>query len=88
VPAAVVKDSDDGGMGTLNSAHDSAFRSPVRPNAHDFHQRAVAVHGGADRVRGNENIAREAGFESGRGRCQIRDHEAETVAMQTELACN
>src|ERR1039458_9834827 len=52
----------------------------------DFDEDAVAVHGGSGGVRRNEDIAGEAGLETGIERSGFGNHEAEAVAMHGQAA--
>src|SRR5438552_3306148 len=46
------------------------------------------MHGGADRVRRNKNVARQASFEVRRGRRQFGNDEPKSVAVQAQFARN
>src|SRR6266436_2746384 len=60
---AVVEDADHRGVGTVYCANDAAFGAAVGTDVGDFHQDLIAVHGGADLVRGDEDVASEFRFE-------------------------
>ena len=59
VAAAVVKNSDYGGMSTHDGANDAAFGAAILTDGNDVDQHAVPMHGVADGVGGDENISRE-----------------------------
>ena len=61
--AAVVEDSDYGGMGAVDGANDTSFGAAIGTHVGDFDQHEVSVHGVADEVRGDEDVSRELGLE-------------------------
>src|SRR6202521_4110296 len=86
VAVSVVEDADHGRMGTRQRADDAAFGAPIGADGTDFDQDAVAVHGGSDRMRSNEDIAGEASFQTSIERSGVGNHEAEAVAMHGQAA--
>ncbi len=83
---SVVKDADDGGMGAREGADNAALGAAIVADGGDFDKNAVAVHGGADGVRRNEDIAVEAGFEIRIERRGFGNHKAEAVAMHGQAS--
>ena len=83
---SVVEDADHGWMGAREGADDAAFGAAIGADGGDFDQYAVAVHGGSDGVRRNEDIAGEASFQTGIERSGFGNHEAEAVAMHGQAA--
>ena len=73
-------------MRARQRADDAAFGAAVGADGGDFDENAVAVHGGTDGVRRNEDIAGEAGLETGIERRGFGNHEAEAVAMHGQAA--
>src|SRR6266404_444373 len=86
VAVSVVEDADEGRMGARQGANDSAFGAAIGAYGTDFDQDAVALHGGADGVRSNEDIAGETGLQMGIERSGVGNHEAEAVAMHGQAA--
>jgi hypothetical protein len=60
---------------------DAAFGSPVGACGDDVDQNAVAVHGIADGVGRDENVARQTRLHRGAQRTGLWNHEAEAVAV-------
>jgi hypothetical protein len=86
VTVSVVEDADDGGMGAGQGAEDAAFGAAIGADGSYFDEDAIAVHGGSDGVRGNEDVAGEARFQIGIERVGFGDDEAIAVAMHGEAA--
>src|ERR1700728_536115 len=86
VAGAVVENSDDGGMCAHHRTHDAAFGAAIGTSGDDIDQHAIAVHGIADGVRRDENIAHEARLERRTQRTGVGDDEAEAVAVHGEAA--
>ena len=84
--ASVVENAYYRWMRPRQGTQDAAFSSAVGADGGDFHQYAVAVHGGSDGVWCNENVASEASFETFVERRGFGDHEAKAVAMHGEAA--
>src|SRR5580765_942386 len=57
--AAVVEDADYWGVGAVDGANDASFGSAVVADLDDIYQHQIAVHGVADLVRRDEDVARE-----------------------------
>ena len=81
-----MEDADHGGMGTREGAEDAAFGAAIGADGGDFDQDAVAVHGGSDGGRRNEDIAGKASLQIGIERIGFGNYEAEAVAMHGEAA--
>ena len=79
---AVAKQSNDCRMLPLGNLHDSPFGTAVRPAAQDSSKHAVAVHGVADIVLADEEVAVDA--RNG----LVGHHETIAVAMRYDAAGN
>src|ERR1019366_2140811 len=86
VAVSVVEDADHGGMGTREGAEDAAFGAAIGADGRDFDQDAVAVHGGSDGGRRNEDIAGKASLQISIERIGFGNDKAETVAMHGQAA--
>ena len=83
-----MEDTNHRGVGAVDGADDAAFGAAVGTDVSDFDQDLIAVHGGADLVRGDEDVAGESGFQGGAQRFGVGDDEAEAVAVHGETPGN
>src|SRR5215831_2290742 len=81
--AAVVEDADHGFLFALHHADDPAFSATVMPEATQFYQHLVAMHGVADLWRRNKYVALELALGAGGKRAGFGDDEAEAIAVHT-----
>ncbi len=86
VAMSAVEDADDGRMRAREGADDAAFGAAIAADGGDFDEDTVAVHGGSDGVRRNEDIAGEVGLKIRIERSGFGDDEAEAVAMHGQAA--
>ena len=81
-----MEDADHSRMGARQRAQDAAFGAAIGTNVADFDEDAVAVHGRADGMWRNKDVAGQTGLETRIERSGFRDHEAEAVAMHGQAA--
>src|ERR1700685_1164848 len=77
---AVAKEADERGMFALKDLHDAAFGAPVETASLDARECTIAVHGVAEAVAADEEVAFDA-----RNRT-VGDEEAVAVAMGNDAA--
>ena len=81
----VVENSDGGGMSTINRSNNPPFGPSSVPNVDDLDQHAIAVHGGADGMRRDEDVSGKPRLQITGGRSQVGNYEPKAVAMLTEF---
>src|SRR4051812_1686643 len=81
-----MKDSDHSSVNAVHGPQDSSLSLAAIANVGDFDQHLIAMHGRADRVWRNKNIACQSSFQVRRSRSKIRNDETESVAMKAELS--
>src|SRR5271165_2580581 len=81
VPRAVMERADDAGIAAAQHAQDAAFGAAVFLLAAKFHQDLVAVHGRADGLRVDEDVAGDGAALAGVG-----DDEAVAVAVHRQAS--
>ena len=81
-----MKGSDDGSVNAVYWPQYPSFGLAGVANVDDFDQHLIAMHGRADRVWRNKNIAGEFPFEVGRSRSKIWNNEAESISMKAQFS--
>ena len=90
---AVMKNSDDGTVGTCHRADDAALGAALGTEGDNLHQHLVAMHGRTHGGRRNKYISRELCLEAFVKRGGIGGNESEAIAMHAQssdysvLAC-
>ncbi len=83
---SVMEDADHGRMRARKRPDDAPFGATVGADGGDIDQHAVPMHGRADGMRRDEDVAGEASLEIGIKRRSFGDHEAKAVAVHGEAA--
>ena len=84
--AAVVESSNDGRVSPAHRPDNTSFGPAVGTDGANLNQHAVAVHGGTDKRRWDENIPGKARFQGFIECAGIGDDEAEAIAMHAEAS--